>query len=171
MKEINPNVMESIGKTIHRVQDVEKIYTEFISKKKKKLLLKKNNEYIINIKYLLKENSPKQLLYEIISDFGFSDVVSVFNSLKSESGKEFFNEDYYMIKDRSKLIISNDTGPGHIAALSNVNTLWLALDNKITKSNLSYRKNSYLLLKDSINKLGVEEVKDFISTKSLLDKV
>ena len=77
----------------------------------------------------------------------------------------------YSVAKKSNLIISNDTGPGHIAALSNVNTLWLALDNKITKSNLSYRKNSYLLLKDTIKKLGVEEVKDFISIKSLLDKV
>jgi len=77
----------------------------------------------------------------------------------------------YSVAKKSKLIISNDTGPGHIAALSNVNTLWLALDNKITKSNLSYRKNSYMILKDGMSNLNVQEVKDFIFTKGLLDKI
>ena len=123
MKEINPNVIEAIGKTIHRVQDVEKIYAEFISKKKKKLLLKKNNEYIINIKSLLKENSPEQLLYEIISEFGFYDIVSVFKSFNSASGKEFFNEKFYMIKDRNNLIISQYITSNSIVIDENTNNI------------------------------------------------
>ena len=77
----------------------------------------------------------------------------------------------YSAACKSKLVISNDTGPGHIAALSNVNTLWLALNNNITKSNLSFRKNSFLLLKNKIEDLSVEEVKDYIIKKNLLDKV
>ena len=41
----------------------------------------------------------------------------------------------YTVASKSKLIISNDTGPGHIAALSKNNTLWLALNNNVTKAN------------------------------------
>ena len=66
----------------------------------------------------------------------------------------------YSAACKSKLIISNDTGPGHIAALSNVNTLWLALDNPITKANLSFRQNSHLVLKNSMEDLTVDEVTD-----------
>ena len=77
----------------------------------------------------------------------------------------------YSVARKCELIISNDTGPGHIASLSKKNILWLALDNKITKSNLSYRENSHLLIKDSMNKISVEEVKNFIFSKNLLDKV
>jgi len=69
------------------------------------------------------------------------------------------------------LIISNDTGPGHIAALSNVNTLWLALDNQITKSNLSYKTNNFLILKEKMKQITVNEVKDFIIRNKLLDKI
>ena len=69
------------------------------------------------------------------------------------------------------MIISNDTGPGHIAALSKVNTLWLALDNSVTKANLSYRENSHLLLKNKMEDLSVNEVQDFIVKNKLLDKV
>ena len=70
-----------------------------------------------------------------------------------------------------KLIISNDTGPGHIAALSNVNVLWLALDNQITKSNLSFKKNNFLILKDKIDEITVNEVNDYLVRKKLLDKI
>ena len=77
----------------------------------------------------------------------------------------------YTVASKSKLIISNDTGPGHIAALSKVNTLCLALDNSITKSNLSFRQNSHLLLKNKMENLSVNEVQDYISKNKLLDKI
>ena len=77
----------------------------------------------------------------------------------------------YSAACKCKLIISNDTGPGHIAALTRVNTLWLALNNPITKANLSFRENSYLVLKSSMEDLSVDEVKNFLSKKKLLDKV
>ena len=77
----------------------------------------------------------------------------------------------YTVASKSKLVISNDTGPGHIASLSKVNTLWLALDNNVTKSNLSFRKNSYLVLTKKMEELSVDEVKDYISKNKLLDKI
>ena len=77
----------------------------------------------------------------------------------------------YSVAKKSQLIISNDTGPGHIAALSKINTLWLALNNNVTKANLSFRQNSYLLLKDSMEDLSVNEVNDYIIKNKLLDKV
>ena len=77
----------------------------------------------------------------------------------------------YTVASKSKLIISNDTGPGHIAALSKINTLWLALNNNVTKANLSFRQNSYLLLKNNMEDLSVKDVEDFIIKNKLLDKV
>ncbi len=106
MKEINPDVINSINNTILKIRDVENIYRKVLLDKKEKLLIAYKDEYRIDIKSLLKEPSPKQLLYEIISDFDFYDIDSVFKSLKSASGKEFSNRDFYMIKDRNELIIS-----------------------------------------------------------------
>ena len=77
----------------------------------------------------------------------------------------------YTVASKSKLIISNDTGPGHIASLSKNNTLWLALNNNVTKANLSFRQNSHLLLKDNMEDLSVNEVNDYIIKNKLLDKV
>ena len=77
----------------------------------------------------------------------------------------------YTVASKSKLVISNDTGPGHIASLSKVNTLWLALDNSVTKSNLSFRQNNHLVLKNNMEDLSLNEVKDYISKNQLLDKI
>jgi len=77
----------------------------------------------------------------------------------------------YSAACKCRLIISNDTGPGHIASLSNVNTLWIALDNQITKSNLSFKKNNFLILKEKIHQITVNEVKDYIIRHKLLDKI
>jgi ADP-heptose:LPS heptosyltransferase len=77
----------------------------------------------------------------------------------------------YSVATKSKLIISNDTGPGHIAALSKVNTLWLALDDSVSKANLSFRQNSYLLLKNKMKDLKLDDVQDYIVKNKLLDKI
>ena len=106
MKDINPNVRDAIIKTISRIKDVEGIYNKYIIDKKKELIKVSQSQYKINIPKILSETFSKQLLFEIISDFGFFDVDSVFQSFFSSSGKEFFNSDYYMIKDRSDLIIT-----------------------------------------------------------------
>ena len=60
----------------------------------------------------------------------------------------------YSIALKSKLILTNDTGPGHIAALSNNNTLWIANENSVTKANILNTKNSY----NFCNKFSISEL-------------
>ena len=74
----------------------------------------------------------------------------------------------YSAACKCKLIISNDTGPGHIAALSKVKTLWFALDNSITKSNLNFIKNNHLITKNSMDELNVDEVINYLIKYKLL---
>ena len=62
----------------------------------------------------------------------------------------------------SNLIISNDTGPAHIAGLSNKHLIWLANDNKISKSCYPLGNN--------VHKILAKDVK-FIKTKQVLEKI
>ncbi len=71
----------------------------------------------------------------------------------------------YSVAKKSKFIITNDTGPGHIAALSNSPILFLAKDNVISKSNLSEYKNGYTILSDTMNSISVKKVLDFLNDK------
>ena len=44
-------------------------------------------------------------------------------------------------------------------------------DNQITKSNLSFKKNNFLILKEKMYQITVNEVKDYIIRQKLLDKI
>ena len=76
----------------------------------------------------------------------------------------------YSVAKKSDLIISNDTGPGHIAALSNSPILFLGNDNVISKSNLSEYKNGYNILNEPIKNLSIERVIDFLKVKKLISE-
>ena len=74
----------------------------------------------------------------------------------------------YSISKISTLIVTNDTGPGHIAALSGSNILWLVNDNKVTKANISNETNNYKISSSYVNNITTQEVINFIEKKKLL---
>ncbi len=76
----------------------------------------------------------------------------------------------YSVAKKSNFVISNDTGPGHIAALSNSPILFLAKDNIISKSNLSEYKNGYTILSDTMDSISVKKVLDFLDDIKLTNK-
>ena len=76
----------------------------------------------------------------------------------------------YSIAKKSNFVISNDTGPGHIAALSNSPILFLAKDNVLSKSNLSEYKNGFMILGNTMQSISVKKVLDFLHKKKLIDK-
>ena len=76
----------------------------------------------------------------------------------------------YSVAKKSKFVISNDTGPGHIAALSKSPILFLAQNNVISKSNLSEYKHGHYILSDSMEEISVNYVLDFLNDKKLINK-
>ncbi len=76
----------------------------------------------------------------------------------------------YSIARKSHLVVSNDTGPGHIAALSKTNILFLALDNIISKSNLSEYKNAFKILSESMDQILVDDVLKFLNENKLINE-
>ena len=60
----------------------------------------------IDIGLLRKSIEPKTVLFEIIKDFGFIDIDSIFNVIDSGSGKSFYSKKYFLVKNRNKLCIS-----------------------------------------------------------------
>lgn len=104
LESINPSVKESIRKTAENLQQVESIYNNYISDKQD-IVLSDNR---IDIPKLLACIEPKAILFEILSKYGFNsaNINQIFNSLEGISGKQFFSEDYQIVKDRDFLIIS-----------------------------------------------------------------
>jgi len=74
----------------------------------------------------------------------------------------------YSLALKSKLILSNDTGPGHIAALANKNIIWLLNDNLISQSNIENQNSNHKIFSRSIKDISVNFVIDYIEENNLL---
>ena len=64
----------------------------------------------------------------------------------------------FSIAKNCELVLTNDTGPGHIAALSRNKILWLAVNNLTTKTNIENNKSNIKILSDKIEDISVEQV-------------
>lgn len=107
LKEIQPNFSETMGKTIERLQGVEKVYKEAVQKICDEIVTTSDKQTIVDIEKLLLTISPSTVLFEILSPFGFnsSTIQDVFDRLDGVSGKIFYSENYQAVKDRNTLII------------------------------------------------------------------
>ena len=64
----------------------------------------------------------------------------------------------YSLALKSSIIFTNDTGPGHIAALANKNIVIIANDNNISKANLPIGKHVHKILANSVKNITSEDV-------------
>ncbi len=64
----------------------------------------------------------------------------------------------FSIAKNCQLVVTNDTGPGHIAALTNNKIVWLAINNQTSKINIEKNKYNIKILSDKIENIAVEEV-------------
>ena len=74
----------------------------------------------------------------------------------------------YSLALQAKLILSNDTGPGHIAALTNNNIVWFLNDNSISKSNIEDKDSNYKIFSKSIKEISIDYVIKYIEENKLL---
>ena len=52
---------------------------------------------------------PKTVLFEIVNDYGFKDIDSIYNVIDSKPGKSFYSKNYLLIRDRDNICISKFT--------------------------------------------------------------
>lgn len=103
LREINPSIDQTINQTSLYLGEVEKIYSEYANKAIKQIF----QDEKINIQLLLKHQSPKAILFEILHPYGFNStsIENIFESVNSISGKTFYSGDYQLIKDREYFIL------------------------------------------------------------------
>jgi tRNA(Ile)-lysidine synthase len=108
LKEIHPGYIDTLTGNIERLRETEKIYRKEIERVKKEILVSENNLIKISIPGLENIETPKILLFEILSEYGFngSQVEDIFKSIDSVSGKSFYSGTHILIKDRNEFIIS-----------------------------------------------------------------
>lgn len=74
----------------------------------------------------------------------------------------------YSIALKSKLIFSNDTGPGHVASLSKKNIIWILNDNLVSKANIGNDMFNHKVSSNSVKQITAENVINYIKENKLL---
>ncbi len=107
-EELNPDFQATIQRTSEYLSGTEQIYQQAISDWKKRIIRQKEISIEILISELLVSPSPRTILFEILSAYGFNSsvVTEIYDALQSSSGKEFFSHSHYLIKDRDYLILA-----------------------------------------------------------------
>ncbi|MDR1644471.1 MAG: tRNA lysidine(34) synthetase TilS [Tannerellaceae bacterium] len=124
LENLNPSVKEAIVRTSGHLSDIETIYQSVIEKARTSVM-KENN--CISITKLLQFPSPGTILYELLTPFHFSRIVTedIFSSLQKESGKTFYSPTHRLIKDRTYLLLSPiKEANAHSYTIDMENTLW-----------------------------------------------
>lgn len=114
ISKVYPEVSANLAGNIDRFKEIEKLYRLAVSDIKKKLVKPKGGEWHIPIKQLMGYEN-RALIYEIISDLGFTErqIDEVIKLSESDSGKYIDSGDgaYRIIKHRHWFIISPINAP------------------------------------------------------------
>jgi tRNA(Ile)-lysidine synthase len=106
-----PQVKTNLQDNIGRFHEIQKLYQVSIDEMKKKLCRVKNDEVHIPVKQLMSYHN-KALIFEIISDYGFTErqVDEVIRLAEAESGKFIQSpvSPHRIIKFRNWFIVSNE---------------------------------------------------------------
>jgi len=135
LEKINPSFVETIFNETQHFNELEQLLEAKINEDKKlcwKVL--KDGTIEIEIDKLLNLKPLRTYLYYFLKPYGFNDedVVDVINSLNKQSGKQFYSSTHQLIKDRTKLILTeikaNDKQEFILEKMDDFNTLPFVLN-------------------------------------------
>ncbi len=106
LKEINPKIQETISNEIEMLNGINNIFKEKVDEIRKSIIIKREDLFIIKISDLLNIRNLEVVLYELLRPFGSFQVKKIINSLRLQSGKQFFSNTHCILIDRECIIIS-----------------------------------------------------------------
>ncbi len=115
------------------------------------------NNYGAIANYLTDKNYDIYLTGSKLDERVINEIIKICSVAKNKI-KESKIDDFYDLCLKSSLIISNDTGPAHIAGLTNRHLIWLANDNKISFSCHPLGKNVHKIKSKSVKDIHPNQV-------------
>jgi len=108
LKEINPNLEETIAQNIGKIRDVEQIYRDHISEKRKEVVTERGENAVMLIEKLKALTPLQTYLFEFLNSYNFGSTIidDIISSLDGISGKQFFSSTHRLLKNRDELIIT-----------------------------------------------------------------
>ena len=155
LKEINPKIQETISNEIGMLNGINNIFKEKVNDIRKSIMIKREELFIIKISDLLNISNLEVILYELLRPFGSFQVKQIINSLRLQSGKQFFSNTHYILIDRECLIISQkkETNNKEIKIFRTVPEISKPLYMKLSETFDLSIVNDPLFAKFDLNKL------------------
>jgi tRNA(Ile)-lysidine synthase len=106
LKELNPEFLGAFQKTTDYLKEVQDFSKEVLNIILDKILEEKNNSIVLDIEKLKTYKNYKFILYNWLTDYGFSAWQDIYDLVDAQSGKCILSEKYTLLKNRNELILS-----------------------------------------------------------------
>ena len=155
LKEINPKIQETISNEIEMLNGINNIFKEKVDDIRKSIIIKREDLFIIKITDLLNIRNLEFILYDLLRPFGSFQVKNIINSLRSQSGKQFFSNTHCILIDRENVIISlkKTTNNKEIKIFRTDHEISIPLCMKLSETSDLSIINNPLFAKFDLNKL------------------
>jgi len=155
LKEINPKIQETISNEIEMLNGINNIFKEKVDDIRKSIIIKREDLFIIKITDLLNIRNLEFILYDLLRPFGSFQVKNIINSLRLQSGKQFFSNTHCILIDRENVIISlkKTTNNKEIKIFRTDHEISMPLCMKLSETSDLSIINNPLFAKFDLNKL------------------
>jgi tRNA(Ile)-lysidine synthase len=108
LEQVNPAFRRNALKTIGSLHETGQLFQQRMSEIRAYVYSEDDMGVMIHIEKLLAYSPLRTILFELIREFGFQieQVDDIIDSLTKESGRQFFSDNYRLVKDREYLLIS-----------------------------------------------------------------
>ncbi|SFG42201.1 tRNA lysidine(34) synthetase TilS [Pontibacter chinhatensis] len=108
LKEINPNLEETMQHTAERVSHAKSIVAAYIENLREQSIKEAENAWYVSLKPLQNATGLPVVLHELLRPFNFSYsvVLELVEALDGLSGKQFDSPTHTLVKDRDQLVIT-----------------------------------------------------------------
>lgn len=112
LKELNPSLLNSFQNTLNHLKNSQEILLNHISDIKDQIIIKEaiTNDKDIILKIVIEKlnrlSHPKNYLFELLKNYGFTEWDDVANLGNAQSGKTVLSKTHRLIKDRDYLLLT-----------------------------------------------------------------
>ena len=107
-KELNPSFMNTMEENMLHLGQISNFFQNYIEEIKEDVVVEQDEKLLISLKHIVNFIDIKLVLFELLHPYGFNGAVinELVDCIEREvSGKQFYSENYRIIKDRFNLIL------------------------------------------------------------------
>ncbi|WP_295182279.1 tRNA lysidine(34) synthetase TilS [uncultured Christiangramia sp.] len=106
MQELNPQLLETFAKTQQHLNESMELVEDYMSLLYPKIISRDVFGYALDIAFLKKVPNSKQVLYQLLKSFGFTEWNDVHDLMDAQTGKMVLSDTHRLIKDRNRLLLT-----------------------------------------------------------------